>query len=330
MPRKENQKLKVLYILKIFEEKTDFNHPITMPEIVAELNRYGVEAERKGIYNDIALLRECGYDITGEHVGRNYQYYLGERDFNLPELKLLVDSVQSSKFITEKKSKELIKKLEKLCSENDAKQLERQVFIAGRVKTMNESIFYNVDQIHNAINRNRKITFQYWNWNVDKKMELRKDGAKYKVSPWGLSWDDENYYLVAYDDADKKIKHYRVDKMLHIDTIDEKREGRADFRNPDMADYARKTFGMFGGEERTVTIECENRFAGVMIDRFGKNVTLIKRDTDHFAVITKVAVSPQFIGWIVGLGEGVKVSAPEDVKELFLDYGKRLTTNYKK
>ena len=319
MPRKDNQKLKVLYVLKIFEEKTDYDHPITMPEIVAELDRYGVEAERKGIYNDIALLRECGYDIVGEHVGRNYKYYLGERDFNLPELKLLVDSVQSSKFITEKKSKELIKKLEKLCSENDAKQLERQVFIAGRVKTMNESIFYNVDQIHYAINRNRKITFQYWNWNVDKRMELRKDGAKYKVSPWGLSWDDENYYLVAYDDADKKIKHYRVDKMLHIDTVDEKREGRADFRNPDMADYARKTFGMFGGEERTVTIECENRFAGVMIDRFGKNVTLIKRDTEHFAVITKVAVSPQFIGWIVGLGEGVKVTGPEDVVEKIRD-----------
>ncbi len=278
-----------------------------------------MEAERKGIYNDIALLRECGYDIVGEHVGRNYKYYLGERDFNLPELKLLVDSVQSSKFITEKKSKELIKKLEKLCSENEAKQLERQVFIAGRVKTMNESIFYNVDQIHYAINRNRKITFQYWNWNVDKKMELRKDGAKYKVSPWGLSWDDENYYLVAYDDADKKIKHYRVDKMLHIDTVDEKREGRADFRNPDMADYARKTFGMFGGEERTVTIECENRFAGVMIDRFGKNVTLVKRDTEHFAVIAKVAVSPQFIGWIVGLGDGVKVTEPEDVVKKIKD-----------
>lgn len=328
MPRKENQKLKVLYILKIFEEKTDFDHPITMPEIVAELDRYGVEAERKGIYNDIALLRECGYDIVGEHVGRNFKYYLGERDFNLPELKLLVDSVQSSKFITEKKSKELIKKLEKLCSENEAKQLERQVFIAGRVKTMNESIFYNVDQIHSAINQNRKITFQYWNWNVDKKMELRKDGAKYKVSPWGLSWDDENYYLVAYDDTDKKIKHYRVDKMLHIDTVDEKREGKADFRNPDMADYARKTFGMFGGEERTVTIECENRFAGVMIDRFGKNVTLIKRDTEHFAVITKVAVSPQFIGWIVGLGDGVKVTEPEDVKSTIKEMLQKGLSNY--
>ena len=319
MPRKENQKLKVLYLLKIFEEKTDFDHALTMPQIIDELAKYDVKAERKSIYNDIALLRDFGYEITGQQVGKGYEYYLGSRDFDLPELKLLVDSVQSSKFITERKSNELIRKLEKFCSAHEAKQLQRQVFITGRVKTMNESIFYNVDQIHYAINQNRKITFQYWNWNVDKKMELRRDGAKYKVSPWGLSWDDENYYLVAYDDTDKKIKHYRVDKMLHIDTVNEKREGKADFRNPDMADYARKTFGMFGGEEKTVTIECENRFAGVMIDRFGKNVTLIKRDTEHFAVITKVAVSPQFIGWIIGLGDGVKVTGPEDVVKTIKD-----------
>ena len=313
MPRKENQKLKVLYLLKILSEKTDYDHHITMAGILNELGKYDVKAERKSIYNDIALLKEFGYDIVGEQNKNGYEYYMAMRQLELPELKLLVDSVQSAKFITERKSNELINKLETLCSSHEAKQLQRQVYVSGRVKTMNESIFSNIDQLHMAIADNKKITFQYWNWNVDKKMELRKDGAKYKVSPWGLSWDDENYYMVAYDDAEQKIKHYRVDKMLHIDILEEKREGKDSYRDIDMADYAKKTFGMFGGEEHTVTIECENRFAGVMIDRFGKDVTMVKRDTEHFAVMPKVAVSPQFIGWIIGLGEGVKVSAPEDV-----------------
>ena len=328
MARKENQKLKLLYLIRILVSKTDDTHTITMPEIIDELEKCDVEAERKSIYSDISYLREFGYDIIGEKNGKGFEYSIGKRKFELAELKLLVDAVQSAKFITERKSNELIRKIETLCSEYEAKQLQRQVYVQGRIKTMNESIFYNVDRIHEAIAGNHKITFQYWNWNVDKKMELRRDGAKYKVSPWGLSWDDENYYLVAYDDTDKKIKHYRVDKMLHIDTVDEKREGKADFRNPDMADYARKTFGMFGGEERTVTIECENRFAGVMIDRFGKNVTLIKRDTEHFAVITKVAVSPQFIGWIIGLGDGVKVTDPEDVKSTIKEMLQKGLSNY--
>lgn len=319
MPRKENQKLKVLYLLKILSEKTDYDHHITMAGILSELGKYDVKAERKSIYNDIALLKEFGYDIVGEQNKNGYEYYMAMRQFELPELKLLVDSVQSAKFITERKSNELINKLETLCSSHEAKLLQRQVYVSGRVKTMNESIFSNIDQLHMAIADNKKITFQYWNWNVDKKMELRKDGAKYKVSPWGLSWDDENYYMVAYDDAEQKIKHYRVDKMLHIDILEEKREGKDSYRDIDMADYAKKTFGMFGGEEHTVTIECENCFAGVMIDRFGKDVTMVKRDTEHFAVMPKVAVSPQFIGWIIGLGDGVKITGPENVIKTIKD-----------
>ena len=319
MPRKENQKLKVLYPLKILQDKTDFEHRISMPEMIKELEKYDVQAERKSIYNDIALLNEFGYDIIGEQTRDGYAYYMAMRQFELPELKLLVDSVQSAKFITERKSNELIKKLETLCSEHEAKQLQRQVFVSGRIKTMNESIFNNVDQIHLAISENKKITFQYWNWNINKEMVLRKDGAQYKVSPWGLSWDDENYYLVAFDDEEKKIKHYRVDKMLRISITNEKREGRDSYRGIDMADYTKKTFGMFGGEERTVTIECENQFAGVMIDRFGKDVSMVKRDENHFAISPKVAVSPQFIGWIIGLGEGVKVSAPDDVVKTIRD-----------
>jgi len=313
MSRQDNQKLKIAYLMKIFSEKTDDAHGITMSEIIKELGDYGVHAERKGIYSDISYLNDFGFEIESRQVGKGCEYYLVSRTFQLPELKLLVDSVQSAKFITERKSRELIRKLETLCSENEARQLNRQVYVQGRIKTMNESILYNVDTIHSAINANQKITFQYWNWNVDKKMELRRDGELYKVSPWGLSWDDENYYLVAFDDTDKKIKHYRVDKMLHINAVDEKREGQDSYKGIDMADYARKTFGMFGGEVRTVTIECDNSFAGVIVDRFGKDTTMLKVDADHFSINVPVAVSGHFFGWVFGLGDKVRITAPADV-----------------
>ena len=329
MARQDNQKLKITYLMKIFSEKTDNEHGITMPEIINALDGYGIHAERKGVYNDIDYLNEYGFEIEARKVGRGTEYHLVSRTFQLPELKLLVDSVQSAKFITERKSRELIKKLETLCSEHDALQLNRQVYVQGRVKTMNEGILYNVDTIHSAINNNNKITFQYWNWNVDKKMEMRKDGALYKVSPWGLSWDDENYYLVAFDDSEKKIKHYRVDKMLHISELDEKREGRTSYRDIDMADYSRKTFGMFGGEVRTVTIECENSFAGVMIDRFGKDIFILKTDKNHFSFNVQVAISGQFLGWIIGLGDKVKITSPDDVIAMMREEGKRIAKTYK-
>ena len=329
MARQDNQKLKITYLMKIFSEKTDNEHGITMPEIINALDGYGIHAERKGVYSDIDYLNEYGFEIEARKVGRGTEYHLVSRTFQLPELKLLVDSVQSAKFITERKSRELIKKLETLCSEHDALQLNRQVYVQGRVKTMNEGILYNVDTIHSAINNNNKITFQYWNWNVDKKMELRKDGALYKVSPWGLSWDDENYYLVAFDDSEKKIKHYRVDKMLHISELDEKREGRTSYRDIDMADYSRKTFGMFGGEVRTVTIECENSFAGVMIDRFGKDIFILKTDKSHFSFNVQVAISGQFLGWIIGLGDKVKITSPDDVIAMMREEGKRIAKTYK-
>lgn len=326
--KNENQKLKALYLLKVLSEKTDEDHALSMAELIDELNEYGITAERKSLYTDMQALSDMGYDIIKTGSAKTAGYKLVSRDFELAELKLLVDAVQSSKFITKAKSNGLIKKLETLCSENEAKQLHRQVYVEDRVKSMNEAILYNVDAIHNAINENKKISFKYWNWSVDKKMELRKDGAEYIVSPWGLSWDDQNYYLIAFDDTDKKIKHYRVDKMLNIEVLDEKREGKNSYRDLNMAEYSRKQFGMFGGEELTVTIECENRFAGVMIDRFGKDVTLIKRDKEHFAVCPKVAVSEQFIGWIISLGTGVKLTGPNEVVEMMKQEIKRLKKTY--
>lgn len=328
MSQGSNQKLKLVYLMKILLEKTDETHSISMREIIESLEAYGVSAERKSIYNDMEILRTYGMDIIGEQENRTYYYHVGNRQFELAELKLLVDSVQAAKFITARKSNELIKKIEGFASKYEASQLHRQVYVAERVKTMNESIYYNVDLIHSAIGANQKIRFQYFQWNVKKEMELRHDGEFYEVSPWALSWDDENYYLVAFDGKEEKIKHFRVDKMLKIELVDAKREGKAKFQCFDMAVYARKMFGMFSGEEENVKLMCENRFAGVMVDRFGKDIVMIPVDEEHFSLTVKVAVSGQFFGWIFALGEGVKIVGPESVRARVKEEVQRLSKQY--
>ena len=315
MPKGTNQKFKLYRLAQIMLERTDDDHYITMPEILAALEEYEITADRKSIYNDLRDLEVLGIEVEGEPVGNRYHYHVVSRPFELPELKLLVDAIQSSRFITERKTNALIRKLEKLVSKYEAMKLQRQVYVSGRIKTMNESIYYTVDAIHNAISENRKIRFQYFQWNVKKEMELRHKGAYYHISPWGLSWKDENYYLVGYDSNAEQIKHYRVDKMLHIQMSEEAREGKEHFKKFNMADYAKKSFGMFGGKEQAVKLLVENSLAGVMIDRFGKDIMLIPADEEHFTVNVDVHVSNQFLGWIFSLGEGVKIVSPPQVVE---------------
>lgn len=328
MAKGSNQKLKIVYLIKILTEKTDEQHSITMNEIISELKAYGVNAERKSLYNDIENLRQYGLDIVGEQHDRTYYYYLVSRQFELAELKLLVDSVQSAKFITERKTNQLIKKIEGLASKYQASQLQHQVYVSQRVKTTNEKIYYNVDKIHTAIDRNSMISFQYFQWNVKKEMELRHGGAYYRISPWGLSWDDENYYLVGYDSDAQMIKHYRVDKMLNLRMIDERREGRDHFKKLDMADYAKKSFGMYGGKEQDVKMLVENHLAGVMIDRFGKDIMMVPVDKEHFSVKVQVHVSRQFLGWVISLGEGIKIIGPDEVAGQMKQEIKRLVEQY--
>lgn len=317
MPKGANQKLKLYYLSRIMTEKTDDDHCITMAEIQEYLEGYGITADRKSLYDDLEALRILGIDVIGEKQGRNFVYHVGEKQFEIAELKLLVDAIQSSKFITEKKSNELIKKLTGLASEYEAQQLKRQVVVQGRVKTMNESIYYIVDDIHNAISNNRQIRFDYLRWNLNKEMESRKD-RPYEVSPWSLMWDDENYYLIAYDAEDDKIKHYRVDKMRNIELTEAKRVGRDHFREFDVARYARMNFGMFGGEEVRVRLRFRNELVGVLLDRFGKDIP-IKSTADEGWSETSVdvALSDQFLGWIFSLGSDIRITGPEDVVQRF-------------
>lgn len=321
MAKSSNQKLKLLYIVKILQEKTNDTHGITTNDLIKELEKYEIKAERKSIYTDMEALQDFGYDIVNYKTRKNGGYRLLGRSFELPELKLLVDAVQASRFITLKKSRELISKLSSLTNEMDARQLKRQVYVSDRIKTENESIYYNVDYIHRAIQENLQISFRYFEWNVEKKMQFKRGGLTYKVSPHQLIWNDENYYLVAYDEAADMLKHYRVDKMNRIALTKEKRKGIELFQKMKPANYSSKTFSMFGGEEETVTIEFENRLAGVVIDRFGKDVEMRIRDEEHFSVRVNIAVSTQFFGWLTGLGSGVRILRPEKVRD---DYQKHL------
>ena len=314
MAKLPNQKLKLLYLMEILLEKTDEEHPMTVPEMISELAAVGVPAERKSIYDDLESLRTFGLDIV-QTRSKTTGYYVGARDFELPELKLLVDCVQSSKFVTEKKTLSLIRKIESLASAYDAQLLRRQVYVKDRVKSMNESVFYNVDEISGAITHNRAIRFKYFEYAVSRQRRFRRNGAFYEVSPYALMWDNENYYLLAWDDEAARMKHYRVDKMAEIAALDRPRAGGEAFAALDMSAYAKKTFGMFTGEEHCVTMRFANHLAGAVIDRFGRDTQLTAADDSHFTICVPVAVSPQFFAWLFGFGTEAELLSPAAVRQ---------------
>ena len=328
MPRSSFQKLKIIYIMEYLLKNSDEEHAVTTNQIIAYLKSHDIAVERKTIYSDIDALRDFGLDIIQISEGNNHGYYVSDRDFELPELRLLVYSVQSSKCITHKKTLSLIKKIEKLASIHSAQLLNRQVFVKNRIKTMNESIYYNVDEIHNGISNNRKIRFLYFEYNVAKERVYRHGGAYYEVSPFAMTWDDENYYMVAYDSVAGHIKHYRVDKMERITLLDEERDGQEAYEALDMAVYARKTFGMFTGEEVNVQLRFENHLVGAVLDRLGRDVLLIPNGENHFTVRTQVIVSPQFFAWICGFGTAVKVIGPDEVVRQMAEHVKSIAGQY--
>lgn len=317
MPKSANQKLKLLYLMKSLLELSDEEHPLTVSDIIKHLSFYDISAERKSIYSDIEMLKEYGLDIVSVK-SKSYGYYVASREFELPELKLLVDAVQSSKFITRKKSEELIGKIENLAGKHQAAKLQRQVFVANRIKTMNESIYYTVDYIHSAISENSKISFKYFDRTSSKEKILRHGGKDYVISPWALTWDDENYYLVAFDSETHMIRHYRVDKITNIKILDEKREGQSEFAEFDMALYSKSVFGMFGGKAQYVSLLCHESLAGIIIDRFGTDIVFIKRDDTHFEINVNVVLSPQFYSWVFGFGNKISILSPKKAKDEFL------------
>lgn len=320
MARSENQKLKLFYLVDILKEETDENHALSMAEIIDKLDAKGVSAERKSLYTDIALLGDYGIYIekTPDH-----RYYIAERQYELAELKTLVDIIQSSQFLTAKKSRELTKKLYRETSRFGAAELDRQVHTAF-AKAPNEKIFYAVDAIHKGVRDDKKIEFSYFRYNEDKKLIERRAGQRYTVSPIALVFDNENYYLVSFNEEEGDIRHYRVDRMQKVVVLDEARSGVDVYGEFDISKYENKTFGMFGGNETLVTLNCKNGAAGAIIDRFGDEPTFIKHSDGTFDVTVRVFISEQFFGWVTGLGRLVKIKAPANVAESYREYLKEL------
>lgn len=329
MAKSSMQKLKLLYLRQFLLENSDENHPVTVNDMIEYLSSLGIKAERKSIYDDIEQLTYFGDDVISVKQNRSVGYYVAGRQFEVSELKLLVDAVQGSKFITQKKSASLIKKLEGLCSRFEAQSLSRQVLITDRIKSMNESIYYNVDKIHNAITLDKSISFKYFDYNLEKERVLKHDGKLYNVSPFALNWDDENYYLIGFDNDICKIRHYRVDKMLDIEVTQAKRLGRDEFEKTDVQKYSKKVFSMFGGEEQSVCIEFSNDLCGAVIDRFGKDTLFRKSENEgKFYVYTNVVVSSHFYGWVFSFGEKAKIVTPQNIANDFIDYTQKVISQY--
>jgi predicted DNA-binding transcriptional regulator YafY len=313
MARSENQKQKLLWIAKLLLTHTDEVHGMTCGDLIDALAKEGISAERKSIYGDIQTLRDFGLHIEMDKSGGNTYYRILDRQFELPELKLLVDAVQSAKFLTEKKSRSLIEKLSTLVSTNEAAALRREVYVSDGHRPANEQVYYTVDAIHSAMAENVKVSFLYFEYNEKKEKVYRHGKARYAVSPWGLIWSNGNYYLVAYDSDFGDLKHYRIDKMERPALTDTPREGREVGEALDLSSYAKTMFDMFHGDVTLVTMRAENRFAGVVLDRFGYEPTFFPDGDDHFTFSVRVSASPQFLGWIMSFGRGIVITAPEQV-----------------
>ena len=312
MAKSSNQKLKLLYLSEILRRRTDEEHGLTVQQLIDALAEYGVSAERKSIYDDLEALRVFGYDIMSSQ-SRSHSYFLAIRDFELAELKLLADAVASSKFITERKSSQLIKKIESLASDYEARQLQRQVLVSNRVKTMNERVYYNVDAIHQAISSERQISFLYYDYNLNKEKVYRDGGALRTASPYALVWDDEKYYMIAYYEKYDRVVQFRIDKMEAITLTDQPLVPLP--KGFDVAEYSKQIFNMYGGEEEIVRLKFDESLFGVVLDRFGTDVPVEKNGDGTFSTRVHVAVSPTFLGWLFQFSDKVTVLSPESLKE---------------
>ena len=334
MAKNPKQKQKLLYIMKFFSEKTDDDYGVTVQDIIDYLAEYDIAAERKSIYSDIECLRDFGFDIVKSKVGKITLFSLVSRDFTTEELKLLIDAVQCSKFITLKKSRELIHKIERLTSENQAKELHRQVIVANRVKNSNEEIYRNIDSINRAINKKRKIGFYYTNWTVSrtgakKLVKVRRhNGMRYMLSPKALTWDDENYYMIAYDKDADMLKHFRVDKMEDISVEDVRADSSKAVDKFDLAVYTKQVFGMYGGDTVNVRMRFDDSLIGVVVDRFSDKVFIQPHSDGTFTMSAEVMLSPQFYGWLFSFGDKARIVSPKAAKEGFCDYLRSVSDLY--
>ncbi len=325
MPKSDNQKLKIFYILDYLERNSNPSHPVRAAELTHMLeHQHNILCDRKTVYSDIAALQDYGVDIVSM-PGKNGGYYIASRNFELPELKLLIDAVQSSRFLTEKKSRELIEKLCTQCNEHDARLMRRDVVVSGRVKSMNETIYYNVDAIQEAIAQNRQITFRYFDWGMDGKRKYRD--RNYQASPYGLCQDNENCYLLAHSHR-HGITSYRVDRMSDIQALSDPRTPCPELTGKALTEYANRLFQMYSGDTTDVKLRFHRSLVNVVVDRFGRETMLIPDGEDHFVFTVNVAVSPMFLSWVIGFGSKAKILYPQSVIEQCMEMCREALAQY--
>lgn len=328
MPKNAGDKLRLVYLIDIFKKYSDDEHSLSVSDLCEKLEEMNVRATRQTIYKDVEDLRFLGYDIVQTRDPR-YGYYLGRREFDLAELKLMVDAVQAANFISGADSDKLINKLGSMTSVRRAGKLKRQVYSLDRTRKSSSRIFESIDAIHEAIAENVRIKFRYYDRNAKKELTARHSGEFYLVTPVTLIWDDENYYLVAFDVKEECIKHFRVDKIGDLMLTDEKSDKNEAIENLDLSEYNKQVFGMYGGKSELVTLRCANSLAGVIIDRFGENVTFFKNDADHFEITVRVKLSPNFYSWVMAFGTKMKITAPNYVAEEFCTLLETVRDSYK-
>lgn len=324
MPRSYDQKLKILYIMDYLQKYSHEDHPVRANELIEMLSKKEIHCDRKTIYSDIATLQQFGIDII-TIPGKSGGYYVVSRDFEMSELKLLIDAVQSSRYLTEKKSRELIEKLCDQVGEHEASLLKRNVYVSGRVKSMNETIYYNVNDIQEAISQNKQIAFRYFDWNLQRKRQYRE--KEYAASPYGLCQDNENCYLLAYSQR-HGITSYRVDRMENISILDDKRVPCPELTGKAFTEYANKMFQMFAGDSKDVKLRFHNSLLNVIIDRFGRETMLIPDGSEHFVFTVKVAISPMFLSWVIGFGDKAQILYPQSVIDECQDLCRKATSHY--
>ena len=324
MPKSDNQKLKILHILDYLQKNSNEDRLVTAQELIRVLDQKGIRCDRKTVYSDIAALQDYGVDIVSV-PGKNGGYYIASRIFELPELKLLIDAVQSSKYLTQKKSRELIEKLCMQCNEQDASLMKRSVLVSGRVKSMNETIYYNVDAIQDAISQNKQITFRYFDWGMDRRRHYRE--KEYVASPYGLCQDNENCYLLAHSER-YGVTSYRVDRMSDIALSTQTRTPCPELTGKALTEHANRLFQMYSGDAVNVKMRFHKSLLNVVIDRFGKDIMLIPDGEDHFNFTVNVAVSPMFLSWVMGFGSKAKILYPQAVVEQCKELCRQIMSQY--
>ena len=322
MAGSSQQKLKILYLMRILHEQSDEDHPMSALDLLRELERYGISAERKSIYKDLNLLTDYGMDIVHTRLPKQ-GWFLGKQEFELPELRLLIDAVQSAAFITPKKTKELLSKLDRQMSCHQARDMGRQVYIDSRVKCVNEEIYYNIDIMHKAIAQNKKVSFYYYRREVGRGRTARNEGKPFEVSPYAMLWVNDHYYLVSNLDKLDSLTHFRLDRMGKVKMLENPRrsfEEVSEYRNTfDAADYARKCFSMFGGETELVDLRCVNELLEEVMDRFGENVKVYKDDAKHFHIRVQAKVSIGLVSWVLQFGTGIEAIAPKQLRQMIIE-----------